>query len=74
MSSEWAEKSRKAAKEFVLQSLLFGSILFLALALFGRIANAGYMKDLFGLFLVCLVGLGPFTWAIVGLVRAAARW
>jgi hypothetical protein len=74
MAAAWSDNSRKAAKEFVLYSLLFGSIIFLVLMLVGWITHAGYMKELFGLWMLCIVAFGPFVWAILGIVRDASKW
>lgn len=74
MAAAWSDNSRKAAKKFVLQSLLFGSIIFLVILFVGRVSNASYMKEPFGLWLLCIVAFGPLAWAIVGLVRDATRW
>ncbi len=74
MAATWSDNSRKAAKEFVLRSLLFGSVIFLIFLLVGRVSNATYMKELFGLWVLCIVALGPLAWAVVGLVREATKW
>jgi len=70
----WSDNPRKAGKEFLLHSFLFGSIIFLITVLVGRVSSASYLKELFGLWLLCIVGFGPLAWAIVGIVRDATKW
>jgi len=70
----WTDNPKKAGKEFLVHSLLFGNIIFLIFLFIGWIAHADYVKELFALSMLCILAFGPFAWAILWIVRDATKW
>ena len=74
MDQLWAVNSRKAAWEFLRETLVYGFLLFLLLALTRRVLKVRFGDSLFEIWFVSTVVFGPMIWAVRHLVSDAFKW
>ena len=74
MNQEWAANSRKAAREFLWETLVYGFAVFLLLALIRWVLKVRFADNLFEVWWVSTVVFGPLVWAVKHLVIDSFKW
>jgi len=74
MNQEWAVNSRKATREFLRETLQFGFVIFLLLALIRWALKVSFADNLFEIWVVSTVVFGSLVWAVKHLVIDAFKW
>jgi hypothetical protein len=74
MNQEWAVNSRKAAREFLRETLQYGFVIFLLLALIRWALKVSFADNLFEIWVVSTAVIGPLVWAVKHLVIDALKW
>lgn len=74
MDQEWAVNSRKAAWEFLRETLAYGFLLFLLLAMIRWALKVRFADSLFEVWLVSTFVFGPLVWAVRHIVIDAFKW